>query len=105
MRAPFSEFVVERPHKLQPALIYHKLKHPSRFEYVRNHSAALSNRDDWGEATCAVQQLAKKHTWAHASRAARLDCCAAWRGCEWPGFVKWQDVPRRRYRTKDGGTR
>ena len=30
-QAPFSEYVKQRPMRLQPALVYHKLKHPARF--------------------------------------------------------------------------
>uniref|UniRef100_A0A7S2HZT9 Uncharacterized protein n=1 Tax=Haptolina brevifila TaxID=156173 RepID=A0A7S2HZT9_9EUKA len=38
VRAPLSEYVKQRPMRLQPALVYHKLKHKDRFGYVSNHS-------------------------------------------------------------------
>ena len=93
VRAPLSEYVKERPQRLQRALVYHKLKHPKRFEYVANNSAALTTRDGWERgALCPKRQRAG---WARALSTHDVDCCSAWRGCEWGSFVKWQDRPPR----------
>ena len=48
LRMPMSEYVVERePMRLQPALLFHKLKHPARFAWVANNSAKLLAHDAW----------------------------------------------------------
>ena len=49
LRMPMSEYVVERePMRLQPALLFHKLKHPARFAWVANNlGEALLAHDEW----------------------------------------------------------
>mmetsp|Transcript_59723 Transcript_59723/g.118651 ORF Transcript_59723/g.118651 Transcript_59723/m.118651 type:complete len:186 (+) Transcript_59723:840-1397(+) len=32
--------------------------------------------------------------WARSMKIAPVDCCHAWRGCEWANFRKWKDIPR-----------
>lgn len=95
VRAPFSEYVKERIERLQPALIYHKLKHPMRFEYVRNHSARLSAQEGWGTPQCGGRP-----GWARGLKEHRLDCCDQWVGCEWKSFFKWKDIPKRKGKSR-----
>jgi hypothetical protein len=92
IRAPLSEYVKERASRLQPALVYHKLKHPMRFSYVLNHSdELLAGSSGWGHARCDGRP-----GWARALSEYNLDCCERWVGCEWRRFHKWIDMPPRR---------
>lgn len=105
IRAPFSEYVKERLSRLQPALIYHKLKHPMRFSYVANNSAALARRGEWSGHRGDGQGLVScegRPGWARALKEYNLDCCEGWVGCEWRAFRKWKDIPKE-YRRSQGG--
>lgn len=120
--APFSEYVKERPWRVQPgALIFHKLKHPRRFEWVRNNSAGLVAGRTWQ----ANRSLGRRPPWLarplaldfRAARTAeRWSRCAPCRSLELPQeaqvrgwqFVRyserawkhWRDIPPGAYNWK-----
>ena len=76
-----SEFVVERKARaLTPADIYHKLKRPERFAFLRDRPQLLSRRPT-SAAPPRCEALRVRY-----QRVARLShCCAEWTFCDFFG--------------------
>ena len=100
LRMPMSEYVVERePMRLQPALLFHKLKHPARFAWVANNSAKLLAHDAWRSRG----QRCDPPGAVFARRQQPDRCFARWVTCEYKGWHHWQDIPPRRKRKAAAG--
>ena len=100
LRMPMSEYVVERePMRLQPALLFHKLKHPARFAWVANNSAKLLAHDAWRSRG----QRCDPPGAVFARRQQPDRCFARWVTCEYRGWHHWQDIPPRRKRKAAAG--
>ena len=81
-----SEYVVERGNRaLHRADVYHKLKKPDRFTYVRQRLGLLSPGPPAGAPRC--EELTRKYRVRRGGQlVAKLDhCCEQWRWCELAG--------------------
>ena len=81
-----SEYVVERGNRaLHRADVYHKLKRPDRFEYIRQRPKLLEPGPPLGEPHC--EDMTSKYRIRRGGQlVAKLDhCCQQWRWCELAG--------------------
>lgn len=81
-----SEYVVERGNRaLHRAQIYHKLKQPHRFQYIRERPQLLAPYPPAGPPKC--DDLTSKYRVMRGGQlVAKLDhCCEQWRWCEMAG--------------------
>ena len=81
-----SEYVVERGNRaLHRAEIYHKLKRPDRFEYIRQRPQLLTPGPPVGPPKC--EDLTSKYRVRRGGQlVAKVDhCCQEWKWCELAG--------------------
>lgn len=63
--------------------------------YVGNNTQLWNAATTFDEGRNGISRIkcGQRPTWARALLDHDIDCCAAWRGCEWSGFHKWKDIP------------